>query len=68
MIRPGQNDSFNLNLQCYLVCLPTIFRVIHPRRERGYRPWGLNIGCLYNSELRSRYKPTLLRFGPRYAA
>ena len=39
-------DNFAVNL----------FRVIHPRRERRYRPRGLNIDGLYDSELRARYR------------
>ncbi len=33
-----------------------LFRVIHPRRERMYRPRGLNIDGLYDNELRARYR------------
>lgn len=39
-------DNFAVNL----------FRVIHPRRERRYRPRGLNIDGLNDSELRARYR------------
>ena len=37
-------DNFAVNL----------FRVIHPCPERRYRPQGLNIDGLYDSELRAR--------------
>ena len=33
-----------------------LFRIIHPRRERRYRPRGLNIDGLYDNELRARYR------------
>ena len=33
-----------------------LFRVIRPRRKRRYRPRGLNINGLYDSELRAIYK------------
>jgi hypothetical protein len=33
-----------------------LFRVNHPRRERRYRPRGLNIDGLYDEELRARYR------------
>ena len=33
-----------------------LFRVIHPRRERQYRPRGINIDGLFDEELRSRYR------------
>jgi hypothetical protein len=33
-----------------------LFRVNHPRRERRYRPRGLNIDNLHDGELRARYR------------
>ena len=33
-----------------------LFRVNHPRRERRYRPRGLNIDGLFDDELRARYR------------
>ena len=40
-----------------MACLGlNLFRVNHPRRERRYRPRGLNIDGLFDDELRARYR------------
>ena len=36
--------------------LLNLFRMNNPRRERRYRPRGLNFDGLYDSELRARYR------------